>query len=262
MTATRSIVARGEARIEVLSQGKGPLVLMVPSLGRPAEDFDDLAQRLADAGYRALRPQPRGIGGSKGPMHGLTLHDFSRDMAAVIEKHGGGPAVIAGHAFGNFVARTTAADFPRLIKAVVLLAATHTWPLRPELRDSINKSHQMELPDDVRLKHLQHVFFAPGNDARVWLNGWREDVMHMEREATEATPRPEWWTAGTAPVLDLQSECDPLSPPESRNCYVDEFGANRVTVALIPRAAHALLPEQPEAVAKALLDYLKKINHA
>ena len=262
MTATRNIVVRGEARIEVLSQGKGPLVVMVPSLGRPAEDFDDLAQRLADAGYRALRPQPRGIGGSEGPMHGLTLHDFSRDMAAVIEKHGGGPAVIAGHAFGNFVARTTAADFPRLIKAVVLLAATHTWPLRPELRDSINKSHQMDLPEDVRLKHLRHVFFAPGNDARVWLNGWREDVMHMEREATEATPRPEWWTAGTAPVLDLQSECDPLSPPESRNCYVDEFGANRVTVALIPRAAHALLPEQPAAVAKALLDYLKKINHA
>ena len=259
---TRTIVERGAVRIEVLVQGKGPLVVMVPSLGRPAEDFDDLARRLSDAGYCALRPQPRGIGKSEGPMRDLTLHDFSRDMAAVIEKNGGGPAVIAGHAFGNFVARTTAADFPRLIGAVVLLAATHTWPLKPELRESINKSHQMDLPAEVRLKHLQHVFFAPGNDARVWLDGWREDVMHMEREATEATPKPEWWTAGTARVLDMQSECDPLSPPESRNCYVNEFGANRVTVALIPKAAHALLPEQPEAVAKALLDYLKKIKHA
>ncbi|HKU69218.1 MAG TPA: alpha/beta fold hydrolase [Burkholderiales bacterium] len=258
----RSVVKRNDIRIEVLAQGKGPLVVMIPSLGRPAEDFDHLAASLADAGYRALRPQPRGIGKSSGPMKGLTLHDFSRDVATVVEAHGTTPAVIAGHAFGNFVARTTAADFPRLVKAVVLLAATHTWPLSPELRDSINKSHQMDLPADVRLKHLQHVFFAPGNDARVWLDGWREDVMHMEREATEATPKPEWWNAGTAPVLDMQSECDPLSPPESRNCYVEQFGANRVTTALIPRAAHALLPEQPEAVAKAMLNYLKKIDHA
>jgi pimeloyl-ACP methyl ester carboxylesterase len=259
---TRGIVERGDARIEVLAQGKGPQVIMIPSLGRPAEDFDDLSRRLADAGYLALRPQPRGIGASRGPMKGLTLHDFSRDVAAVIDAHGGGPAVVAGHAFGNFVARATAADFPGKVKAIALLAATHTWPLKPELRDSINKSHQMDLPAEVRLKHLQHVFFAPGNDARVWLDGWREDVMHMEREATEATPKPEWWNAGSAPVLDLQSELDPLSPPESRNCYVELMGAHRVTVALIPRAAHALLPEQPEAVAQALLDYLRKIGHA
>jgi pimeloyl-ACP methyl ester carboxylesterase len=258
---TRGVVERGGVRIEVLGQGKGPMVIMIPSLGRPAEDFDDLARRLADAGYHALRPQPRGIGGSRGPMHGLTLHDLARDVAAVIEANGGGPAVVAGHAFGNFVARATAADFPRKVKAIALLAATHTWPLRPELRDSINKSHQMDLPAAERLKHLQHVFFAPGNDARVWLDGWREDVMHMEREATEATPKPEWWNAGAAPVLDLQSECDPLSPPDSRNCYVEQFGAQRVTVTLIPRAAHALLPEQPEAVARAMLDYLKKIGH-
>jgi pimeloyl-ACP methyl ester carboxylesterase len=257
----RRIVQRGEVSIEVLAQGEGPRVVMIPSLGRPAEDFDDLSRRLAGSGYRALRPQPRGIGASKGAMHGLTLHDFARDVAAVIEQDAGVPAVVAGHAFGNFVARTTAADFPGLVKAVALLAATHTWPLRPELRDAINKSHQMDLPEDERLEHLRHVFFAPGNDARVWLHGWREDVMHMEREATEATPKPEWWTAGTAPVLDLQSECDPLSPPETRNVYVEQFGAHRVTVSLIPRAAHALLPEQPEAVARALLDYLKKIGH-
>jgi pimeloyl-ACP methyl ester carboxylesterase len=259
---TRRLVERGDTRIEVLAQGSGPRVVMVPSLGRPAEDFDHLALALARAGYCALRPQPRGIGESRGPMHGLTLHDLARDMAAVIEAYGGQPAVMAGHAFGNFVARATAADFPRRVRAVVLLAATHTWPLRPELRDSINKSHQMDLPEDVRLKHLQHVFFAPGSDARVWLQGWREDVMHMEREATEATPKPEWWTAGTAPVLDLMADCDPLSPPDSRHCYVEAFGAHRVTTALIPRAAHALLPEQPEAVARAVLDYLKKIDHA
>ena len=86
--------------------------------------------------------------------------------------------------------------------------------------------------------------------------------MHAERDATEATPKPEWWTAGSAPVLDMIPDSDPLSPPESRDTYVKEFGADRVTVTLIPGAAHALLPEQPVATAKALIDYLKKIRHA
>ena len=258
-TITRSLVERGDARIDVLARGNGPLVLMIPSLGRPAEDFDDLSRRLAGAGYRALRPQPRGLGRSWGPMHGITLHDFARDMAAVIEANGGGPAVMAGHAFGNFVARTTAADFPQLVRAVVLLGATHVWPVPPDVRDSINKTHDMSLPEEVRIRCMQHAFFAPGNDPRVWLDGWNEEVMHAQRAATEATPREEWWQAGTAPVLDVQPERDVMTPPETRNRYRDEFGPGRVTMTVIPNAGHALLPEQPEAVGKAILAYLKQL---
>jgi len=259
MQETRSIVDAGDARIEVITVGKGPLIVLLPSLGRPAGDFEEIAQRLAQSGCRALCPQPRGLGRSRGPLHGITLHDYARDVAAVIEHDGHGPALVAGHAFGNFVARTTGADFPHLVKAVALLAATHTWPLAPELRDSINKCHMMQLPEAERLKHLQHVFFAPGNDASVWLDGWDEAVMHAERDATEATPKEEWWTAGKARVLDLVPLNDPLSPPDSRTRYRDEWGADRVTLATIPNAAHALLPEQPVAVADALLAYVRSL---
>jgi pimeloyl-ACP methyl ester carboxylesterase len=256
----RSILERGDVRIEVLAQGSGPLVVMIPSLGRPAEDFDDLSARLAQAGYRALRPQPRGIGASRGPMQDITLHDFARDVAAVIEKNGGGPAVVAGHAFGNFVARSTASDFPRLVRTVILLGATHVWPVPPEVRASINKSHDMRLSEEERIRCMQHAFFAPGNDPRVWLDGWHEAVMHAERAATEATPREEWWHAGTAPLLDVQPAHDVMTPPESRNRYRDELGADRVTMTLVPGAGHALLPEQPEAVARAILAYLTQLG--
>lgn len=255
----RSLVEHDGVHIEVLARGSGPRVVMMPSLGRGATDFDEIASRIAAAGYRALCPQPRGIGASLGPLKDITLHDFARDIAAVIRHDGGGASVVAGHAFGNFVARTTAADYPELVKAVVLLAATHTWPLAPELRDSINKCHMMSLPEEVRLKHLRHVFFAPGSDARVWLDGWDEDVMHAERDATEATPRPEWWTAGKAPVLDVLALDDPLSPPHSTNRYRDEWGADRVEIVAIANAAHALLPEQPAAVAAAIIAYMKKL---
>jgi pimeloyl-ACP methyl ester carboxylesterase len=261
MPSTQTFLVQYDAvHITVHAFGRGPRIVMMPSLGRSAEDFFDIAQRLAAAGYRVLCPQPRGLGGSKGPLTGITLHDYARDIAAVIRHDGGEPTVVAGHAFGNFVARTIAADYPELTRAVVLLAATHTWPLSQDLRDSINKCHQMDLPEAVRLKHLEHVFFAPGNDARVWLEGWDEEVMHAERTATEATPKEEWWTAGNAPVLDVLSLKDPLSPPDSVTCYRDQWGADRVTLARIDNAAHALLPEQPAAVAEAIIAYLRKLD--
>jgi len=84
--------------------------------------------------------------------------------------------------------------------------------------------------------------------------------MHAERAATEATPKPEWWSAGTAPVLDVLALNDPLSPPDSITCYRDQWGAGRVTLAKIDNAAHALLPEQPAAVAAAIVNYMQQLG--
>jgi pimeloyl-ACP methyl ester carboxylesterase len=250
----RKLIDRGPVRIEYYAQGSGPLVVLLPSLGRGAEDFADIAPRLAHA-CRAVTPQPRGIGKSRGPMSGVTLHDYVTDIAAVIENEGGGPAVIGGHAFGNFVARATATDRPDLVRGVALLAATHVWPVPPDVRESITKSGDLSLSDEARIEHLKHAFFAPPSDPRVWLGGWYQDVKKAQRIATDATPQAEWWQAGNAPILDVQPEADVMIPPDSRSRYRDELG-DRVSIVRIANAGHALLPEQPEAVAKALLEFI------
>lgn len=257
MRAERKIVDAAPASIEYYVQGDGPLVVLLPSLGRGAEDFDAVAPRLAQT-CRVAMPQPRGIGASRGPMSGITLHDFARDIAAVIGAEGGGPALIGGHAFGNFVARTLATDRPELVAGVALLGATHVWPVPPEVRESIMKSSDLTLPEDERLVHLRHAFFAPASDARVWLSGWHPEVKKAQRIATDATPQPEWWQAGSAPILDLQPEDDVMIPPASRSRYRDELG-ERVTIARVPGAGHALLPEQPEAVAEALIAFAARL---
>lgn len=84
-TATHAqprMIDTGAARIEVISRGAGALVILLPSLGRAAEDFDDLATRVAQAGYQVLTPQPRGLGASVGPMQNITLHDYALGVAA------------------------------------------------------------------------------------------------------------------------------------------------------------------------------------
>jgi len=253
----REIVAHGDVRIDVIAEGAGPLVVLLPSRGRDSEDYDEVAWEIAKAGYRVLRPQPRGTCRSTGPMKGLTLHDFARDVAAVIEHAGGGPAVVVGHAFGNWIARMTAADHPRLVCGVAILAAAaKTYP--QSLAEAVTRIADLALPDAERLKYLSATFFAPGHDASVWLEGWYPEVNASQRAAGLATRQDEWWGAGSAPLLDLQAALDPFKPRETTNELKDEFG-ERVTVAVIPDASHALIPEQPGAVVAAIVGWMRKL---
>lgn len=251
-------------RIEVLEQGQGPAILILPSLGRGAYDYDQVATLLAADGFRVLRPQPRGIEQSEGPMTGLTLHDYAGDAAAVIEQEVKGPAIVVGHAFGNFVARMLATDRPDLVTAVVLAAASPgkvppgSGPvIAPDVREAIDKSGDPLVPEEQRLKYLQLAFFAPGNDPHVWLSGWYPDVHDAESAASKATPVDSWFAAGHAPILDLQAEDDTVAPRKFASVLKDALG-DRVTVVVIPHAGHALAPEQPKAMAEAIAAYARK----
>lgn len=253
------MVMRGDARLEVLTQGNGPPVVLLPSLGRGANDFDPIAERLADAGFRVLRPQPRGIGQSTGPWQGLKLEDLADDIAAVIEQNGGGPAFVVGHAFGNRVARMLATARPDLVRAVSLVAANvgHN-PSPPDVRTAIRMSANVSAPDADRIKAMQFVFFAPGSDASVWLTGWHPDVLAAQRIAGDLTPRTIDYAAGRAAVLYIQPSHDPLAHVEDAEEYKRALG-DRVTVVVIPNAAHAVIVEQPGAVSDTLIAYARRL---
>jgi pimeloyl-ACP methyl ester carboxylesterase len=254
---TGSVIKSDDGQIEILAQGNGPLIVLLPSLGRGAEDFDPIAARLARAGYRVVRPQPRGIGHSVAA--GIDLHDYAADVATVIEHEALGPAFVVGHAFGNRVARMLATDRPELVAAVALVAANiGKAPSPPPVRQAIRDGADPSLPEDVRLKALQFAFFAPGNDPRVWLSGWYPEVLAAERLAGDRTSREEDFAAGRAPILYIQPSHDPLAHVEDAQAYRRQFG-NRVTVTVIDNASHAVIAEQPEAVSTALIDYARRI---
>jgi len=250
----RELVRYADVVIDVIVEGTGPLIVLLPSRARDSEDYDEVAAGIATSGFRVLRPQPRGIGQSKGPMTGITLHDFGRDIAEAI-KHYGTNAVIVGHAFGNWVARMTATDYPDVVRGVVIAAAaSKQYP--PELSIAVTKSGDMSLPKAERLKYLQATFFAPGHDPSVWLEGWHAQASEAQRLAAAATRQSEWWTAGNVPLLDLQADSDPFHPIEKMNELKDELG-DRVTVMVIHNASHALLPEQPAAVVEAIVGWAR-----
>lgn len=253
----RRIVEHGSVRIDVIDEGQGPVLVMLPSAARDSEDFDDVAAALARAGLRVLRPQPRGMGRSSGPLDGLTLHDYAADVAAVIEDAGAGPAVVLGHAFGQWIARTLASDRPDLVRGVVLAAAA-AKSISPALRETQAKCIDMTLPDAERIAALRVCFFAPGHEPPPsWLAGWHMPSHHSQRAATAATRQEEWWTAGTAPVLDLQGAQDPWRPRATADDFRRDLGAGRVSVVVLEDCSHAMLPEQPEQMVRAVLDWVR-----
>jgi pimeloyl-ACP methyl ester carboxylesterase len=262
----RFIVAHGDARIETLAQGQGPLIVMLPSLGRSGEDYGQTAAKLAADGFRVLRPQPRGIGQSQGPMEQLNMHALAADVAAAIDHEHKGKVVVVGHAFGNFVARQLAADRPDLVQGVVMAAASagkvppgsNEKPIGPEVRQGIDCPSNASLPEATRLDCLRKIFFAPGHDATVWLGGWNDAVHHMESWAREHTPVDDYFAAGRAPILDLQAEEDPVAPRRFSKVLQTMLG-DKVTVVIVPNASHALFPEQPEVVAKEIATFARRV---
>jgi pimeloyl-ACP methyl ester carboxylesterase len=254
---SRELVRYDDVRVEVIAEGAGPAIVLLPSLARDSADYDDVAAGLASAGFRVLRPQPRGVGQSKGPMVNISLHDFARDIAEVIKAQGGGKAVIVGHAYGNWVARMTATDYPTLVRGVVIAAAA-AKQYDPKLTQAVTDAGNPELRDERRLAALRFAFFAPGHDPSVWLKGWHPEIRDSQRAAVAAVKQAEWWSGGSAPLLDLQAAQDPFKPAAKRNEMKDEFG-DRVTVAVIADASHALFPEQPTAVVTVLTRWIKTL---
>jgi pimeloyl-ACP methyl ester carboxylesterase len=266
MTASAAAAARhelvvrpsdkGEVRLDVTIRGQGPVVILVASLGRGAADFDDLAQRLAEAGYQTAAIDPRGVGASAGPMDGLTMADYADDVAAVAARLSPRPVIVIGHAFGNRVARATAARHPQTVSRLVLLAAGGQSPPTPDVAKALSDVFDESLSPAAHIAAVNKAFFAPGNDPEVWRGGWSTTAMRAERSALQATGPESWTGAGSAPILIVQADDDLVAPPANADILARAY-PDRVTVARLAHAGHAMLPEQPLAIASIVIAYLK-----
>lgn len=249
--------------IEFHAEGSGPVICILPSLARSGRDYDEVAALLARDGFRVLRPEPRGVGRSQGRMENLNLHDFASDVAAVLDHETTGPIVVVGHAWGSQPARMLAADRPDLVRGIVMAAAS-AGKLLPgttekpysRLRSEIDGAGDPSLTRDERMKCLQKAFFAPGHDPSVWLDGWFPAAHHAQARARETTPIDDYFSGGTSvPILDLQAEFDAVVVPG----VMQPMLGDRVTVQVIADAGHAMAPEQPVAMSKAIAAFARAL---
>lgn len=220
---------RGEpVALRRFAQGTGPLVVLLPPHGRGPDDLEGLVAPLVAAGYRTVRPEPRGFGKSRGPLD-CALTDLADDVAAAIEAEGGKPAIVAGAAFGNRVARMLAVRRPELVPALVLMAAGGRYLPSPDALAALRLTQDRTASMATREAAAQAVLFSAGStiarlDMR--LDAISADALRAQRREG---PRDVWWSGGSAPMLVIQGDADVLAPPENGRSLCRDY-PTRVTL--------------------------------
>lgn len=267
LVSYRSDAAPEPVVVEVLLRGKGPLIVLLPSLGRGASDFADLASRIAAAGFRTAAINPRGIGKSKGPA-ARTMADYARDVFEAIKAlqtvRGSGklkPVVLIGHAFGNRLARAVAAQHPEAVSSLILLASGGQVAMAPSVAKALHDVFDTSLSPEAHISAIRTAFFAPGNDPEVWRDGWYRQVALEQQHALKNSPPQSWTEGGQSPIYIIQAAQDVVAPPANAEA-LRAAHPDRVEIAILDQAGHAMLPEQPEQLARLVIGRLASLDKA
>ena len=253
-----AIVEVERARIETVTWGEGDPIILLPGSGYSSTAFSLVGPELARRGYRAVAVNPRGVRGSRGPLTGLTYHDYAADVGAVIDRIAGGRAYVVGWAWGNRIARCLAADSPQRVAGVVLIAAGGKVPPDPSLAQLNERLRQPGVQAEERTRMLALRMLAPGSDVAPLLaiqESW-PDAQASQGAAGRATPLDEWWSGGSAPMLVVQGLQDKVAPVGNGR-DLKNGDPDRVTLVEIDGAGHGIVVEHPVRVAEEIVRFLK-----
>jgi pimeloyl-ACP methyl ester carboxylesterase len=250
----------GEATLDCTLCGSGAPVVLLANAGCSTSYFDHLARALVTGGFQTISINMRGVGGSCGSLDGATLHDLAGDVAGVIKAIGCGPAHLVGHAFGNRIARCLAVGQPSLVRSVTLLAAGGLIAPSAPLGTSFHNTTQAKMNGSDCVTTLGAHWLSPASDPKVLeqVECWPQ-VLIAHFATSRNVPLEYWWSAGTAPLLVIQGLDDVVAPPGNGHALREQWG-ERVRVVDLPHAGHFLLLEQPEAVARAVSEFLGADN--
>ena len=121
MAMTISYISVSGGRVCVETEGNGPLIVCSPAMGDARDAFAPFSSLLAEAGFRVARADLRGPGDSSTDFAAYGDEATAKDLLAVIEKFGGGPAILAGASMSAAAAVIAAGMEPAKVSGLVLL---------------------------------------------------------------------------------------------------------------------------------------------
>ena len=232
-------------------------VILVPSAGREASDFNELVTVLTGRGYETITIDGHGINGTDLPNF-TDLLQVAQPVVELLEQDSK-PTVLIGHAYGNRVVRAASSARPGTLNGVILLAAGGYNEIEPRANHSLKSVFNPLIIALKREGHVRQAFFAERNHAQPlkhWKRGWHTKTAIMQGKAKVSVSDPNWESAGGVPMLVVQAAQDRIAPKKETADVLKARFRDQVAVTVIENAGHAMLPEQPDAVAKAVLEFL------
>ena len=267
MTTTFLDLDGGKLAVEVA--GDGPLVVCSPGLGDTRDAYAPLAAHLINSGYRVVCVDLRGHGDSTAGFARYGDEATADDLLAVIEKFGGGPAVLIGASMSSAAAVIAAGRRPDQIAGLIVIGAF--------LRNGIGPAMQKIL--QVALTRPWGPAVWRSQAAKLW-PGLGDGAKQRAARSTALATRPGYWPAFkasaaadhsvvapwidrvTAPVLVVIGDVDPdWKDPLAEAQWVASNFADVQTV-VVHGAGHAPMLERPAIVNPAFSEFLGKVGFA
>lgn len=119
-------------RFAYLTEGSGPLVLLLHGFPDTPYTWERVMPEVARAGYRAVAPFMRGYHPTAIPEDGAYDADtLGRDVLALIEALGEQQAIVVGHDWGALAAYTAASLGPERVRSLITVGVPHPRAVLP-----------------------------------------------------------------------------------------------------------------------------------
>ncbi|MEO5883174.1 MAG: alpha/beta fold hydrolase [Caldimonas sp.] len=249
------------ARLHVLREGRGPVLLLLHGIGSSATAWTKQMERLGGE-FACVAADLPGYGDSPGPS-GEGLAPIVADVAELLE---GRPAHVVGVSFGALTALGLARARPDLVRSLVLSDATLGRAHFPAAERERWLQGRERLGMELASRSLERAreLAAPNAGAEVI----EEIARHMRRARPEGylavaraiartDARP--WLAGLGqPTLIVCGEDDRVTGLDvSRTLHE---GLPHAELLMIADAGHAPHIEQPDRFAEGLRDFLRRVK--
>lgn len=259
----------GQVPIYYEDTGLGHPVILIHGHSVDGRLWDSQMPALVDARFRVVRYDLRGHGRSEKPAQGYTWVHHMDDLRALIGNLGVGTVHLVGQSMGGGISLGYALNYPSRVSALVLMA-----PALPGFTYSEEFLQRVaELRDAIRQEGPQPAM------ERLWLTNPMFDTLRRHPDAFERVrfmttfyPAANYLSdedPGELNVLDRLSDikCPTLVMvgeedlpdfQEMADIVAENVpGARKV---VIPGAGHVINLEAPEAVNRALTEFLQEVT--
>jgi pimeloyl-ACP methyl ester carboxylesterase len=273
-------VQNGPVGLHAVSLGEGPAVLLIHGFPQHWWMWRGTMQVLAEAGYRCIAIDQRGMGGSDIPQTGYEKHILAGDAFAVLDALGESKATVVGYDHGGGTALAMAFMQPQRVERLAIIEyappsfgyemgltaapGNVNWQLafftQPDVAVQFISGKERELLAWYFWHWAVNPDAVPTDDFEVYVRqlqkpgALRGGFMHFASVFADQA-----WFTEQAAAQRLKMPCLGLGGSIAAGIYPEmalQALADDVRGLVIADCGHWIAEEQPEAIAAAMMDFL------